>query len=80
MVLEILKYFLLPYIFNAKISQAHLLHVSRQVHFQENTRIWQGEYMPKVGSVLWSVSEIIDIIILSWYNICAFFNRKFVTS
>ena len=39
MALNILKYFLLLYIFNAKISQAHLLHVSRQFHFHGNAGV-----------------------------------------
>ena len=33
-----------------QISQVHLLHASRQVHFHGNTRISQGENMQKIGS------------------------------
>ena len=41
-----------PEIFSAVIhfNTVNLLHVSRQVHFHGNTRIWQRENMQKIGS------------------------------
>ena len=64
MVLNVLIYFPLSYIFNAKICQAHLLHTSRQVHFHGNKIIWQREYMQRSLLFLCRISEIIAIKIL----------------
>ena len=56
MALNVLKYFQLLYIL-MQISQVHLLHASRQVHFHGNTRIWQKENMQKMAVLLCIVQK-----------------------